>query len=77
MQLFRSKSMLTAYLERRGIPFGYVLTARQTSELGAKWYGGRLEPSWRDRSLEDKQRVFTSVGLEGEFWSLRAWGPGD
>ena len=43
MQLFRSKSQLTAYLKRRSIPLGYILTIRQTSELGAKWYRGRLE----------------------------------
>ena len=70
MQLFRSKQMLNAYLKRRGIPFGYGLTIRQTSELGALWYRGRLEASWRDRSVQEKQDLFRSIGLEGEFWSL-------
>jgi hypothetical protein len=38
--------------------------------LARDWYGDRLDPDWRPRSLEDSQRILERHGLTGEFWRL-------
>ena len=39
-------------------------------ELGARWYGDRLDPDWRPRSAQASQRILEEVGLTGPFWQL-------
>ena len=38
--------------------------------LAQRWYGDRLSPRWRPRSLAESQAILSSVGLTGEFWRL-------
>lgn len=46
-----------------------------TPEVGWRlahiWYGDKLSPAWRRKTLEEAEAVFGSLGLTGPFWSLR------
>ena len=39
-------------------------------ELARRWYGNRMDPSWRPRDVAESQALLSSVGLVGEFWRL-------
>ncbi len=49
---------------------GVVVPLDVLDELARRWYGNRLSPDWRPRTLEASQAILTSVGLTGEFWRL-------
>ena len=38
--------------------------------LARDWYGDRLDPGWRPRSLEASQAILAAHGLTGDFWRL-------
>jgi hypothetical protein len=64
MLLFRSE-------EEIGHPRGGVMTTAQLDELARRWYGDRMDPDWRPRTLEQSQAILDAVGLTGPFWRLR------
>lgn len=70
MRLFRSEEDVTAWCADRGRSPGAVLRAAQLQRLAQAWYGDRLDPAWRPRSLEASQAILTRVGLTGDFWRL-------
>lgn len=49
---------------------GAAITINQLERLAVAWYGDRLDPDWRPRSVDESQRVLTDCGLTGEFWTL-------
>ena len=49
---------------------GATLPLRQLERLAVAWYGDRLDPGWRPRSVAESQRILTDVGLSGDFWAL-------
>jgi hypothetical protein len=49
---------------------GEVVDLATLAELARRWYGNRLDPDWRPRTLAESQAILDSVGLTGEFWSL-------
>jgi hypothetical protein len=53
-----------------GVTTGAVVGLDVLAELARRWYGDRLSPDWRPRTLEESQRVLESVGLVGDFWRL-------
>jgi hypothetical protein len=61
MRLFRSEEEVTA---------GEVVDLKTLAELARRWYGNRLDPAWRPRTLPESQAILDSVGLTGEFWRL-------
>jgi hypothetical protein len=63
MLLFRSE-------EEIGEPRGGVMTTAQLHELARRWYGDRLDPGWRPRTVQQSQAILDSVGLTGPFWRL-------
>jgi hypothetical protein len=63
MLLFRSE-------EDIGSPRGGVMTTAQLHDLAQRWYGDRLDPGWRPRTLDRSQAILESVGLSGDFWRL-------
>jgi hypothetical protein len=54
-----------------GVTTGELVDLATLAELARRWYGDRLDPEWRPRTLEASQAILASVGLTGEFWSLR------
>jgi hypothetical protein len=63
MLLFRSE-------EEIGEPRGGVMTTAQLHDLAQRWYGDRLDPDWRPRTVKQSQAILGSVGLTGAFWRL-------
>jgi hypothetical protein len=63
MLLFRSEEEIAE-------PRGGVMTTAQLHELARRWYGDRLDPGWRPRTVQQSQAILDSVGLTGPFWSL-------
>jgi hypothetical protein len=49
---------------------GAAMQIEQLKRLAERWYGDRLDPDWRPRTLEQSQRILDDVGLTGEFWRL-------
>lgn len=68
MNLFRSEEHITRWLGDR-TP-GTTLTARQLSDLAHAWWGTRLAPDWRPRTLQQNQAILDGLGLTGQFWNL-------
>jgi hypothetical protein len=61
MRLLRSGSEVSA---------GELVVLDTLQQLARRWYGDRLEPDWRPRSLAQSQAILESVGLTGDFWRL-------
>jgi hypothetical protein len=55
---------------------GAVVAIATLNALARDWYGDRLDPAWRPRTLEESQAILAAHGLSGPFWSLRP-GPAD
>ena len=63
MLLFRSEEDIDE-------PRGGVMPIAQLHELATRWYGDRLDPTWRPRTIAQSQAILREVGLTGPFWSL-------
>jgi hypothetical protein len=61
MRLLRSEEEVTE---------GELVDLTTLAELARRWYGNRLDPDWRPRTLAESQAILDSVGLAGEFWRL-------
>jgi hypothetical protein len=62
MRLLRSGSEITE---------GELVDLPTLRRLARRWYGDRLDPDWRPRTLEASQAILDEVGLTGAFWRLR------
>ena len=49
---------------------GATVPVSRLAPLARRWYGDRLDPGWRPRSLEASQRILDDEGLTGDFWRL-------
>lgn len=63
MRLFRSEEDLPQ-------PRGGVVPVPVLRRLAAEWYGDRLDPDWRPRSIEASQAILDRHGLTRPFWRL-------
>ncbi len=63
MLLFRSEEDLPE-------PRGGVIDVPTLKRLAAEWYGDRLDPQWRPRTLDASRAIFERYGLTGPFWRL-------
>jgi hypothetical protein len=70
MLLFRSEEEIDRWSAATGVPRGGVVPIRRLEELAMRWYGDRLDPAWRPRTVEASQAILAEVGLTGEFWRL-------
>ena len=61
MRLLRSGSEVTE---------GALVGLPTLRRLARRWYGDRLDPDWRPRTLAESQAILDGVGLTGEFWRL-------
>jgi hypothetical protein len=62
MRLFRSEEEVP--------PGGATVPIRRLERLARAWYGDRLDPDWRPRSVAESQAVLEDAGLTGPFWRL-------
>jgi hypothetical protein len=68
MLLFRSEEGIDAWCAANGEPRGEVLPLAQVWALAQAWYGDRMRPDFRGRTVEQALAIFASVGLRSAFW---------
>jgi hypothetical protein len=39
-------------------------------ELAQEWYRGRDKREWQQPGQEESQKLFTNLGLVGDFWKI-------
>ena len=47
------------------------MSPEQCWQLAQAWYGDRLRPDWRRKTLEEAEAALAAVGLTEPFWSLQ------
>ena len=71
MLLFRSEGLIDRWCAFRALPRGGTMTPEQCWQLAQAWYGDKLSPDWRRKTLDESEAVLSRVGLTGPFWQLR------
>ncbi len=72
MLFFRSEGMARAWCAANGHPVRPLVTMDQLWHLATTWYSTRLEESARRPAPEEMRSIFSSIGLQGDFWDPRA-----
>jgi hypothetical protein len=70
MLAFRSEEHVDAWCELRRLGRGAVFSMDQCWRLAEAWFADRLQESWRRRTRDEAQALFSELGLEGSFWRL-------
>jgi hypothetical protein len=71
MLLFRSEEHLDRWCAFRGLPRGGTMAPEQCWQLAQAWYGDKLHPDWRRKTLDEAEAALAGIGLTEPFWSLR------
>lgn len=50
------------------MPAGELLTFERVWELSKRWYGDRLLPEFKGRSITEAHQIFEKLGLNTDFW---------
>lgn len=71
MLLFRSEEHIDRWCELWGQKRGGTLSLAQGWKLARAWYGSdRRETTWRRKTAQEAQELFTSLDMVGDFWNL-------
>lgn len=68
MLFFRSEERVRAWCEARALPVRPLVRIDQLWGLAEAWYASRLQPDSRRPQPDEMRRIFTGLGLRGEFW---------
>jgi hypothetical protein len=68
MLLFRSEPHVGRWCTQWNRPRGGILNLEQGWRLAQEWYGDRLSPQWRAKTVVEAEAAFAAIGLAGEFW---------
>ena len=71
MLLFRSEEHIERWCAFRRVPRGGTMAVEQCWQLARAWYGDKLRPDWRRKTLDEAEATFTQLGLTAPFWTLR------
>lgn len=72
MLIFRSEDHIDEWCTFRELPRGGTMSPEQCWQLAQEWYGDKLRPDWRRKTLEESEAMLAGIGLTEPFWSLRA-----
>jgi hypothetical protein len=70
MLLFRSEDEVDAWCGASGEPRGETMPLSQVWTLAQAWYGDRIHPGFRGRTIAEAMEIFQFVGLRSDFWRL-------
>jgi hypothetical protein len=70
MLLFRSEDEVEAWCRATGESHGETLPLPQVWTLAQAWYGDRMHPDFRRRSITQALEIFRRVELRSDFWQL-------
>ena len=68
MLLFRSEEEIDRWCVATGEPHGESVPLRQVWALSLAWYGDRMKPDFRGRTVEQAVELFNRAGLTSDFW---------
>jgi hypothetical protein len=68
MLLFRSEDEVDAWCRATGEPRGEAVPFARVWTLAQLWYGDRMDPGYRGRTVEQARDSFTRAGLTSAFW---------
>lgn len=68
MVLLRSESDVDHWCRSKNEPHGEVVSLAQVWRLSQAWYGDRMHPDFRGRTIDDAHVIFRQVGLDSDFW---------
>ena len=68
MVLLRSEADVDDWCRMNGEPRGEIVPLVQVWRLARAWYGDRMSPEFRGRSIESAHAIFRKVGLKSDFW---------
>jgi hypothetical protein len=72
MLYFRSEEDIERWCATWRFERGAVIPIGDGWRLAQEWYSeDRRDPSWRRRTIDETEAVFTSLGFTSPFWSLR------
>ncbi len=71
MLLFRSEEHIDRWCAFRGLPRGGIMSVEQCWQLARAWYGDKLSPDWRRKTLDEAEATLAAIGLTDPFWNLR------
>ncbi len=57
MLLFRSEEHVERWCAVNGLPRGATLTPEQGWQLARAWYGNRMDPDYRRKTVEEAEAV--------------------
>jgi hypothetical protein len=70
MLMFRSEQHVDRWCSQWNRARGGTLTLDQGWRLAKEWYGNRLSPAWRPKTVGEARTAFAKIGLVGDFWKL-------
>ena len=68
MLFFRSEERVREWCETRGLPLRPLVRIDQLWELAQAWYATRLQPDSRRPQPTEMRKIFSRLGLAGDFW---------
>jgi hypothetical protein len=68
MVLLRSEADVDQWCRDNNEPRGEVVPLTRVWRLARAWYGDRMHPDFRGRSIEGAHAIFRQVGLNSDFW---------
>ena len=72
MLFFRSEEQVRLWCRERGHRVRPRVRMDQLWALAATWYGTRLQVDSRRPKPEEMRSIFSSLGLQGDFWDPSA-----
>ena len=71
MLIFRSEEHIDRWCAFRELPRGGTMSTEQCWQLARAWYGDKLSPDWRRKTLDEAEATLAAIGLTDPFWNLR------
>jgi hypothetical protein len=72
MLFFRSEEMVRQWCLENGQPQRPLVDMQQLWKLSTTWYSTRLQENSRRPQPDEMRRIFSGLGLEGDFWDPKA-----
>ncbi len=68
MLFFRSEEAVREWCASRGDPVRPLVRIDQLWALSTAWYSTRLQENSRRPKPDEMRAIFSSLGLDGDFW---------
>jgi hypothetical protein len=72
MLFFRSEERVREWCTAHDTPMSPLVNMTQLWSLATTWYAARLQPDARRPKPDEMRMIFSSLGLEGDFWDPSA-----